>query len=644
MNCFGVYPLTATVSNAAGTATSSVPVPLPFWPSKSNGCPQAIRPNRFVISWIWPLIDSPHQGPCPGLLDNSLAASLAPGGRLANLLAVGASYAASAHLTWAIDPSLLDDVRTMTGPYSVGTSPTCAATSHHSADPNARKWLANLARATAKHAVFVTPYADVDVAGLAQYGDTPDLRKAFASGQRLAGPLLRRSPVAAPVPAGVKQLSAVAWPSGGRASSVMVDNLGAMRIGTVILAMPPPQLTFTPGAVTSVNDGVGTQLKVLLADYSLRGMLAGAAANSRQPRTIFGVSQLFLAETAMIVAEAPSIQRPILVTPPRRWDPAGTLALDLLGDTVNAPWLRPVPIGQLAAQPQTPAQIYPSLVRPYVLPALPRKVLRQIGRLDYSVALLHSIMFGTDARLNHAVYGIESSRWAGANARRAEVLLDRTQQYIAKQFAGLSVGGQHVIHVTLGGRVGSVTVSIHNSLSYPIQVGLQVASSNNTVMASQRRPPLYEVAAHSSGELKLSVNATQTGKATLKLSLKSPNGTLLPGRPLIMTISATNLGTVALVIFAAALAIFVAASAAQALRRGRPSPAMDEELRDSADPDQPAGEPTEAGSPKSASSSFVATQDELDQSVSADRADNVLADPSELSSAARGSHPTEESR
>ncbi len=363
LSCFGVYPLTVTVRNEPGTAMASDPVPLPFWPNKADSCTDAQRPAPFPISWVWPLIDSPHQGTCPGLLDDSLASRLAPGGRLATMLAVGASYASKAELTWAIDPALLDNAQTMTKPYLVSTSSSCHPAAPHPASKDAGAWLKALADATTGHPVFVTPYADVDVAGLAQFGDSTDLRRAFTSGQRLAAPLLGRDLVPVSLPAGPRKLASVAWPADGLANPAVLENFGAMKIGAVILAMPlepSPPLSYTPGAVTSVNDGVGTKLKVLLSDNTLTGLLASASPHSSQVGTIFSLSQLFLAQTAMIVAEAPAMQRPILVAPPRRWDPASSLAADLLSDTITAPWLKVTTLGRLAAQPAE--QDYRSLV------------------------------------------------------------------------------------------------------------------------------------------------------------------------------------------------------------------------------------------------------------------------------------------
>jgi hypothetical protein len=635
LSCFGVYPLTVSASNAAQTTTSSDPVPLPFWPSKADICPSALRPSPFPIAWVWPLIDSPHAGPCPGLLDNTLAASIATGGRLANLLHVGRTYAASARLTWAIDPALLDNLLTMTKPYQVGGSANCLGATSHPADAAAKSWLSDVVGATTGQTIFVTPYADVDVAGLAQFGNNTDLKKAFKDGEHLAGPLLNRNTNPAQVPASPRRLSAIAWPAGGLANSEVLENLGAMDIGTVILAMPAPpptsSLTFTPGAVTSQFDGVGTKLKVLLADGSLSSLLASKTAGSTSPGAIFNVSQLYLAQTAMFAAEAPAMKRPILVTPPRRWDPTTTLASDLLADTVSAPWLAPSSIGRLAAQPEE--HYFSSVLTPPGRHSeLPGNLLRKVSALDTKVTLLQSIMPAKDPQLSRAVFGIESSRWVGQAAPQARRMLSRTARFVHNQFAGLSIGGRQSIHVVLGGRVGTVTVSIRNLLNYPVRVGLRVRSSNDTVAVQQKvRNEVYVVPAHSSIEPKLSVNAAQTGKATVTLSLRAPNGTLLPDppdKPLNLEISATNLGTVALVICAAALAIFVIASAAQAIRRGRPKPgpaATGTAATSAADHEDPPTDPLPA------------------DNVDTDKPD---ADRSELSTAGPGpaSLPTEESR
>ena len=128
MTAFGVYPLAAELSEA-GAPVNAARTFLPFWPAASQA--RAVRP--VSLAWIWPLIDVPHQAACPALLNNNLQASLASGGRLNQLLAVGSSpVGRSAGLTWAIDPALLNDAKVMTARYQVGGTAVC---SHASTRP-----------------------------------------------------------------------------------------------------------------------------------------------------------------------------------------------------------------------------------------------------------------------------------------------------------------------------------------------------------------------------------------------------------------------------------------------------------------------------------------------------------------------------
>ncbi|HEX9064855.1 MAG TPA: DUF6049 family protein, partial [Streptosporangiaceae bacterium] len=309
-SCFGVYPLTIQVTDSA-LQLASEPIPLPYWPRAGTpaACAGAQRPKPFPVSWVWPLIDVPHQGVCSGLTDNALAAELGPQGRLAYLLAVGSRYARSASLTWAVDPALLDTLRAMRNTYDVGASPGCGDGATHPASSNASRWLAGLAKATAGQALFVTPYADVDMAALAKYGDNPDLIAAIAAGNKVTRKVLHRAaaPAGGQQPGG-NQLSAISWPAGGHASAALLDVLrGQAGSTTVILTAPASQAGVpTPGAVSSKLPGVGQYLHVLLADRQITTLLGSPQAASPNSGDVFRVSQLYLAETAMLAAEAPA--------------------------------------------------------------------------------------------------------------------------------------------------------------------------------------------------------------------------------------------------------------------------------------------------------------------------------------------------
>ena len=198
MTTFGVYPLAAQLSQF-GAPVDAARTFLPFWPAASQA--RTVRP--VSLAWIWPLIDVPHQAACPALLNNNLKASLASGGRLNQLLAVGSSSAGrSAGLTWAIDPALLNDAKVMTARYQVGGTATCGHASTLPASAAARAWLSGVQSVAAQQDFFVTPYADVDVAALSHRGLTSELADAFADGRTAGAGDPARADAAAPGGAG----------------------------------------------------------------------------------------------------------------------------------------------------------------------------------------------------------------------------------------------------------------------------------------------------------------------------------------------------------------------------------------------------------------------------------------------------------
>ena len=154
----------------------------------------------------------------------------------------------------------------------------------------------------------------------------------------------------------------IAWPPGGTADLSVLTSLAAhQHVGTVVLnsgEMPPvvdAANVFQPDdAVTSLRVA-GLPMNVLLSDDTLTAVLrAGNTSSGTLPKsTEFAVRQRFLAETAMIAAEAPDSERTIVVAPPGDWSPSEALASDLLGETSAAPWLTPTPLASLSSVPDT---------------------------------------------------------------------------------------------------------------------------------------------------------------------------------------------------------------------------------------------------------------------------------------------------
>ena len=344
MDQFGVYPVSAQLGDGEGDVLGVDQTLLPFWPGQ-----QAAGLERPLdIAWVWPLVDQPHHQVCSALTSNDLTTSLAPGGRLSALLGAGQANP-GAHVTWVVDPALLSDVNTMTKPYQVASGPGCGAV-NKPASKAAKTWLGTLRGITAGQTPVITPYANVDVSALVHSGLAPDITSAYSMGYAVADSVLHGS--FGPT---------IAVPAGGTADLSVLTNLAtAQHIGAAVLdssEMPPANSAgFEPDdAVTSIRTPSGVNMTILLADHVLTGVLAAGDTSSGvlPPSTQFTVTQRFLAETAMIAAEAPDSDRSIVVDPPENWSPSATLASDLLSQTASTPWLSPTALGSLAGAPDS---------------------------------------------------------------------------------------------------------------------------------------------------------------------------------------------------------------------------------------------------------------------------------------------------
>ncbi|AQA06330.1 hypothetical protein BVC93_12150 [Mycobacterium sp. MS1601] len=149
--------------------------------------PDTSRP--VPVTMLWPLADRPQLAPgVPGgttpvrLADDSLATSLAPGGRLDMLLAA-AEFATgptvdpggeiTRALCLAVDPDLLVTVNAMTGGYVVGNSanPLAPPSNPGGGQAAATAWLDRLRELAGRMCVTATPYAQADLDAVDRVGD-----------------------------------------------------------------------------------------------------------------------------------------------------------------------------------------------------------------------------------------------------------------------------------------------------------------------------------------------------------------------------------------------------------------------------------------------------------------------------------------
>ncbi|KAA0099756.1 hypothetical protein CIW49_09275 [Mycolicibacterium sp. P1-18] len=202
----GIYP---ALVNVNGTPDYGAPARLddarfllpvlgvPADPSQADETPSAVVPpdtSRPVrVTMLWPLADRPRLAAgVPGgstpvrLVDDELATSLAPGGRLDTLLSA-ADFATSppvdpggqtrSALCLAVDPDLLVTVNAMTLGYVVNDDPVGGVNSptHPGTGQEAAvNWLGRLRALAQRSCVTATVYAQADLAALARVGN-PEL-------------------------------------------------------------------------------------------------------------------------------------------------------------------------------------------------------------------------------------------------------------------------------------------------------------------------------------------------------------------------------------------------------------------------------------------------------------------------------------
>ena len=568
---FGVYPVTAQLQAVATPGVLATDhTLLPYWPASQAA---ANLQSRLKISWLWPLVDQPHHRACSALTDNSLAAGLAPGGRLSALLAAGSGHQ-DADLTWMIDPALLSDVATMSSPYYVGGQPNCTGAASEKASPAAAGWLTGLRKVTAAQPTVLTPYANVDMSALVNQGLAADLAAAYRLGDAVGNSVLHGT-----------FGHEIAWPAGGTANLSVLTNLAtADHIGTVVLTSSEMPVLASAGsfqpddAVTRVRVA-GLPMNVLLSDSTLTGVLrAGNTSSGSLPKsTEFDVRQRFLAETAMIAAEAPESARTIVVAPPYDWSPSPALAGDLLDETVSAPWLTPAPLASLSSAPDTQRNVArTSLPSSKKSPGeLSAEYLNQVRTLGIDLAGYESMLYkpspGYLQFLDEAMIATESAAWRGSGADRGESMIDNLSSYVtgAERKVRIIASAQ----VPMGGSSGLVPFTVQNGLLHQaVKVKVVVSVKNTLGRTSQLTVGHFQdvltIPPGGSPIVKLPVSSAPQGSTVIQVSLAGADGTSLRFvRVESLTVLSTRYGRAILFLIGAAIGVLVLTSVFRGVRR-----------------------------------------------------------------------------
>ncbi len=578
----GVYRLGVTVS----ATTKDVPYDhvvgiertfLP-WYDHAGG-------RKTKTTFLWPLIDRPHmdiRSPSgddaepPLFRDDDLAAELAPGGRLRELVEDGRKLP----VTWVVDPDLLATVDAMTRPYQViGHDGDTTHTTAGKGSADAKQWLDELQSAVKGHQVVALPFGDPDLAAIAHGGSSvPGTLTHLKSATDLAT-------VTVQTILGVTPRTDFAWPADGAVDSSIVGVARAAGADKIIARSDTfhetAGLSYTPTAARPIGDGS----TALVADATLSDAFAGDE-RSRSRATLS--EQMFLAQSLMIYEQQPEHQRSVVVAPQRMPDAAQARAMAAaVSAAVSGGWTRAIPLGSAADQTPDPGanqrvpsgRSYPSVLRHQELSTSAFHQIQSVQRSLNSFLVILSVKDRVTTPFGNAILGAMSTEWRGRHRAAAAFRGD-----IGSYLNDLT-GDVHILDkqsITLSGRTATIPVTVQNSLAQQVS-GLRLRLTSNQANRLDPGPAqTFTIDGGHNRSLKFRTTARANGRAWVTAQLYTRDGAPY-GRKMVFQVNVTSITDTVMLVIAGGLLLLVLAGVRMYRQRKRRALA--------AAPDAPTGTP-----------------------------------------------------
>ncbi|MFL6097636.1 MAG: DUF6049 family protein, partial [Blastococcus sp.] len=552
--------------------------------------PPVVPAASTAVGWLWPLTERSHRGPTGEFLDDGLADSIGPDGRLDRALAVierlpgttapgGTQIVPAIPVTLAIDPALVEELELMAaGPYAVDG----VAGAGRGTDA-AAAFLRRLVAVAAVHPVVALPYGDVDVDSLHAAGLSSVVLRSLpgSSGAAAQDPVPDRA-AASPTPTGqtggaptptadgaagariladaldVKPRTDLAWAADG---TVRPDALVSLRSGGIDrLVLSSAGLTEGETAVglsgsratahTSVTTGAGP-VETLVADPTLSAIVGTA---EQAPGGARMAEQRYLAELAVLSLQAPAgTEQTVLVAPPRDVDAGPEGAGAMMADTAGFLWLRPSGTDELLASPAAPAGDLAAPDGPAGLdPA---------GLADITAAealredLAGAVVDNPDAALqayDAAIARTTSVAWRtdAAGFRDAAHAMRSTMERLRSRVTLLApADGTY----SLGSSDAPLVLTVRNDLPVAVRVLLEVKARGNRGL-SISDIGAQTLAPGQRTTLQVPTQVRQSGGFAVSAQLTTPSGAPLGDR-ISLQVKSTTYGSISLLITVGAAAL-----------------------------------------------------------------------------------------
>ena len=589
----GVYPLLVNVN---GTPDYGAPARLdatrfllpvtgvpqaPGGPLTAVVAPDITKP--VAVTMLWPLADRPRLAPgVPGgttpvrLVNDDLAVSLAPGGRLETLVAA-AEFATSpgaidpdsgivSALCLAVDPDLLVTVNAMTAGYVVVSEPggldaatrpgggQAAATRPGDGQQAAVSWLQRVRGLSQRMCVAATPYAQADLGALYRVGDPRLSAAATTTAADIVDRIL-----------GITSTRGATILGDGPMSAPALDLLNTQGLTVAIAAAPIADaadgVPFTPDLTPR---RLSQQVVIAPFDPAVGGALAGVGTDPGVPTYLdralsvpvdhdSPVARRQDAVAAMLWrALQPDVEsRSQILLPPLKWSPQPDDAraiLTVLANAVRAGLATPRPLEEVIRESASAPPLEPML--PTEIPGgfdadVVAGITAEVGRLWGLTAALT-----TDSRTGltglaytaplredmlRAISQIEPPETRNGTARQRLAVVGAT---IGDLFGAVTIVNPGDSY-TLATENSALPLALRNDLAVPIRVRLQVdAPPGMTVtdIGEQELPPGYL-------PLRVPVEVRVSQRVAVDVTLRTADGLAL-GEPVRISVHANAYGKV----------------------------------------------------------------------------------------------------
>ncbi|WP_405686243.1 DUF6049 family protein [Streptomyces sp. NBC_00057] len=553
----GVYQLGVSLSGQTSRAPYQVlGIQRTFLPWQEEE-----RDSKTKVTYLWPLIASPHvtaetgsdDQQTPVFADDDLAAELAPGGRLEQLVSLGSQLP----VTWVIDPDLLASVDAMARNYRVKSGDTTVAGKNQAV---AKEWLTSLEAAVSDGTVIALPFADPDLASIAHRGkNVSGTLSHLQTATEVAGTTVQTI-------LHVKPSTDFAWPVDGAIDPSIVDVATSAGAHNVIARSDSLQetsgLPYTPTAARPIGGGTTAVVSDARLSTAFQGDMSKAGNSTL-------AVQKFLALTLALTEQDTDTERSIVVAPQRMPTVAQAqsmaVALHALDDER---WTEPLGLVDAAEEkPDADATTsvpgssqYPKKLRSQELPTQAFQDIKstQVSLNNFQVILTHPERVVTP--FGNAVNRSMSTSWRG-KPLEAQQFRDSVRTYLQGLINEVQLISKS--DVTLSGRSATIPVTVQNRLLQGVDhLVLRLKSENATRLKLNNGGAVAEqpirIAGGHSQSVKFDAAANVNGQVQMTAQLYTEDGTPY-GEEMAFTVKVSELTPTVLLVIAGGLLLLVLA-------------------------------------------------------------------------------------